>query len=533
MAGLLLKGTVLLHQANRCRLRRLRVIPPGIVGIIASIWNTLGVNAAESSAETMEVSKAGASQLEQLTDAAAPILGNWIRHDLVPHLNWSQLILATAVLVLVLISERGLAWALRRLASKPADALSASQSSNRSAVIRSAVEAALPPLSLLVWVWGACAALWLLLIRYEAAGGAALVLTILYAARRLANILILFWFLYRLTRTAEVLLLAWAGATEKKWDDVLAAVIVRALRLVVPLLAVTLIVPTLEIPGSYHQFFKQGAALLLIAALGFILFQLVVTAEKSVLEQYRIDQADNLGMRKVQTQAQVLKRVMVSLIFIFTLASMLMVFDSVRHFGTSLLASAGVVGIVVGFAAQRSIASLFAGVQLAFTQPIRLDDQVVLENESGRIEEITLTYVVVRIWDSRRLVVPVSYFMEKPFINQTRTTADQLGAVMLQVDYATPIAPLRAEMDRILEQSPHWDRRVKGLQVTDAKDHYIELRILASAASGGESWELRCELREKMVDFLQKNYPECLPRYRLELRERAALAAPPRAPAAS
>ncbi|HEY1170254.1 MAG TPA: mechanosensitive ion channel domain-containing protein [Verrucomicrobiae bacterium] len=359
--------------------------------------------------------------------------------------------------------------------------------------------------------------LWVLLIREDAATNPSLTLMLIFSLRKAATFLILFWLVYRLIKTAEIVLLAWASSNERKWDDVLAAVIIRAMRLIIPLLAITLIVPMLNIPPEYHQFFKQGAALLLIAAIGFILFQLADTAEKAVLTQYRIDMKDNLAMRKVQTQVQVLKRVVVILILVFTMASMLMVFDSVRQLGTSLLASAGVVGIVIGFAAQRSIASLLAGIQIAFTQPIRIDDQVNIENEVGKIEEITLTYVVVNLWDSRRLIVPINYFIEKPFQNWTRTGADMLGTVLLQVDYTLPIAPVREEFYRILENSPHWDRRVKALQVTDSKESNMEIRCLASAGSSGSAFDLRCEVRERLIDFLQKNYPQCLPRLRIDM----------------
>jgi small-conductance mechanosensitive channel len=197
---------------------------------------------------------------------------------------------------------------------------------------------------------------------------------------------------------------------------------------------------------------------------------------------------------------------------------MLTVFDSVRALGRSILASAGVAGIIIGIAAQRTLATLLAGVQIAFTQPIRLDDVVIVEGEWGRVEEITLTYVVVAIWDLRRMVLPITYFIEKPFQNWTRASADLLGSVFLYMDYSVPIAPLRAELDRILEGSKLWDRKVKVLQVTDAKEHTIELRILVSAADSSIAWDLRCDVREKMVDFLQRNFPDALPHSRATLQ---------------
>jgi small-conductance mechanosensitive channel len=265
---------------------------------------------------------------------------------------------------------------------------------------------------------------------------------------------------------------------------------------------------------------RNATSLLLIAIVAFILFQIVDAAASFVLNKHRIDVSDNLVARSIYTQVVVLKKVALTAIGIFTLASMLMVFDSVRQFGASILASAGIAGIVVGFAAQRSIATLLAGFQIALTQPIRLDDVVIVEGEWGRIEDITLTYVVVRVWDLRRLVVPITYFIEQPFQNWTRSSADILGTVFLYVDYAVPLDALRAELTRLLEASRFWDRKVNLLQVTDAKEQTLEIRALASAADASLAWDLRCEIREKLVAFIQQNYPESLPRLRASLDAR-------------
>jgi small-conductance mechanosensitive channel len=198
-----------------------------------------------------------------------------------------------------------------------------------------------------------------------------------------------------------------------------------------------------------------------------------------------------------------------------------MTFEKVRQLGATLLASAGIVGIIVGIAAQKSIATLFAGIQLAITQPMRIDDVVIVENEWGRIEEITLTYVVVRIWDLRRLIVPITYFLEKPFQNWTRISADILGTVFLYVDYTVPVEAVRTELRRILESSPLWDGQVCVLQVTNATERTVELRALMSAADSSSGWGLRCEVREKLIEFIRQNYPEGLPKVRAELREPA------------
>lgn len=230
--------------------------------------------------------------------------------------------------------------------------------------------------------------------------------------------------------------------------------------------------------------------------------------------RYDVKKADNLLARRVLTQLRVATRVAVALVSVLGIAAALMTFDSVRQIGAGLLASAGIAGIVIGFAAQRSLGTLFAGIQIALTQPIRIDDVVIVEGEWGRIEEITLTYVVVNIWDQRRLVVPINYFIEKPFQNWTRTTSELLGTVMLYTDFMVPVDDVRAELDRILDGNPLWDGRVRNVQVTDVREQSVELRAMVSAATSGNLWDLRVQVREKLVDYLRQHHPEALPRVR-------------------
>jgi small-conductance mechanosensitive channel len=191
-----------------------------------------------------------------------------------------------------------------------------------------------------------------------------------------------------------------------------------------------------------------------------------------------------------------------------------MLFDPVRQFGTSILASAGIAGIVIGFAAQRTLGNVLAGIQIALAQPLLIDDIVVVEGEFGQVEEITLTYVTVRTWDLRRMILPITYFVEKPFQNWSRVTTDLLGAVILYLDYQAPIGELRKELKRLVEKHPKWDRKVCGLQVTDTKQNTIEVRALVSAVDSGKVFDLRCDVREGLIEFLCCNYPESLPRQR-------------------
>jgi small-conductance mechanosensitive channel len=213
---------------------------------------------------------------------------------------------------------------------------------------------------------------------------------------------------------------------------------------------------------------------------------------------------------------RILNRAVHTLIIVVTLSAVLMTFEPVRQYGVSLFASAGVAGLVVGLAARPMLSNLIAGIQIATTQPIRLDDQVLVENESGRIEEITSTYVVIRLWDLRRLIVPLAYFIEKPFQNWTRESTDLIGSVFLHVDFTAPVEAIRAKLSEIVQASKLWDGKVVKLHVTDAKENSIELRALASARSAGDAFELRCEIREKLIAFLQTEHPTALPRARQE-----------------
>ena len=268
-----------------------------------------------------------------------------------------------------------------------------------------------------------------------------------------------------------------------------------------------------EIPSSLNHILS----LLLIAVVSWLLIKIVYVFEDFLVSRFEIDAKDNLQARKIHTQLRVLKRIVVITIGVVALATMLMTFPKVRQLGTTILASAGIIGIVVGMAAQRTIGAFIAGLQIAFTQPIRVDDVVIVENEWGRIEEITLTYVVVKIWDLRRLIVPITYFIEKPFQNWTRVTADILGTVFLYVDYTVDLGAVREELQRLLKESEFWDGKVCGLQVTNTSERTVEVRALMSAADASAAWSLRCHVREKLVDFIKTRFPQALPRLRAEL----------------
>ena len=372
----------------------------------------------------------------------------------------------------------------------------------------------IPPLALLIWVNGLHFALVAVANDLEEYSFTATVIEALDWLQGIGMLLAITWLLIRIGRTIDQALRSIAARTDNDWSEILVPFAGRAVRLVLPLIAILLGAPALVVSPQTESIVRHATSILVIGTLAYLGLQLIQVGTSLILQRQELTVSDNRRARAIYTQVTMLRKIVTSIVALIAIASMLMVFESVRHFGTAIIASAGVAGIILGFAAQKSIATLLAGVQIALTQPIRIDDVVIVEGEWGRIEEITLTYVVVVIWDWRRLVLPISYFIEKPFRNWTRISADIIGSVFLYLDYNVPLEALRAEMQRILDNSKLWDGKVASLQVTDTKQHTIEVRIIVSARDAGQSWDLRCELREQLIKYLQQHYPESLPRIR-------------------
>jgi small-conductance mechanosensitive channel len=264
--------------------------------------------------------------------------------------------------------------------------------------------------------------------------------------------------------------------------------------------------------------------------MGWLAFKLTWLINDVVAARYDVTAPDNLVAREITTRFAVMQRILAASIVVITVCLILMSIPSIRQIGVTLFASAGIAGIVAGLAARPALTNLIAGIQLALTQPIRIDDVVIIEGEWGWIEEIRGTFVVVRVWDLRRLVVPLSYFIEKPFQNWTRAKADILGAVFLYVDYGVPVQRIREELHRILKTNDLWDGQVWGLQVTNATESAIELRALMGARNSGDAWNLRCHVREQLIEFLHREHPESLPRLRADLQEEKLAKAVDRVP---
>lgn len=285
----------------------------------------------------------------------------------------------------------------------------------------------------------------------------------------------------------------------------------------IPLLAAALTLPLLPLKPAMLEVLRRIIEISLIASFAWVLIKMVEIFEDMFLEKYEISKDDNYRERKMLTQLQFVRRLIIIVIAVIAVSLILMSFATVRRLGTGILTSAGILGIIVGFAAQRSIANLLAGFQIAFTQPLRLDDVIVVEGEFGRVEEITLTYIVLRLWDARRLVLPINYFIEKPFQNWSRTTTELIGSVFFHSDYSLPVEEVRQELKRILDATDLWDQRLWALQVTDAKERTIEVRAIMSASNASRAFDLRCLVREQLIGFIQSNHPQSLPKTRAQL----------------
>jgi small-conductance mechanosensitive channel len=302
----------------------------------------------------------------------------------------------------------------------------------------------------------------------------------------------------------------------------------RAIFLITCLLIVLPAVPGL--PDRVEDPVRQALVMALVASIGWFVVGCVYVLQNIFLRRYDLNAENNIQARRVHTQFQLFRRMVISFVIVITAGALLWSFHDPRiwHYGTGLLASAGVASLILATAAKSTAANFLAGLQIAITEPIRIDDVVVVQGEWGRVEEINSAYVVIKIWDLRRLIVPLSYFIENSFQNWSREATDIMGTAFLYVDYSIPVEALRAELDRIVHASPLWDQKVCGLQVTNLSEHTMELRCLMSSHNASRNFDLRCDVREKMTAFIQQQYPEAFPQTRF-----TATQAEPAAPGSS
>jgi small-conductance mechanosensitive channel len=328
----------------------------------------------------------------------------------------------------------------------------------------------------------------------------------------------------------RLLLRAIARRVQRSEPDGMRARIVRVVALpasvALPLLFLSVAVASSALPREWIANAQHGLALVGMLCVVWLVVRAIGAVEQVVALRHPVDVADNLRARRIQTQARVFSRMSQVVVVLVGLSLALMTFPAIREVGATLLASAGIAGVVAGLAAKPVFGNLIAGLQIALTQPIRLDDVVIVEGEWGRVEEITSAFVIVRIWDERRMVVPLQWFIEHPFQNWTRSSSQLLGDVTLWLDYRTPMPEVRAELDRVCRSDPRWDGRVGVAQVTDTDRTTIAVRLLVSARNSGDLFDLRCAVRERMIDFLNANHPEALPRMRANVVRGATRAAP-------
>lgn len=304
------------------------------------------------------------------------------------------------------------------------------------------------------------------------------------------------------------------GTTRKmRWAEVLLKQTALPVRLILPLTLLQLLWLATAAWG-YTGVLVHLTRVLLIVAVVWLAIRCINAVTEVIIAAQPIAEQDNLGARRVQTQALVISRSLNTLMVILGFGLVLMTFPAARALGTSLLASAGLAGIIAGVAARPVLSNLIAGMQIALSQPFHIDDVLIVEGEWGRVEEITSTYVSLKIWDQRRLVIPLQWFIENPFQNWTRVSSELIGTVFWWVDYRMPLQPLRDQLTRICEASQEWDGELSLIQVTDVSERAMQIRALVSAHNSGDAWDLRCKVREALIQFMQANYAEYLPRQR-------------------
>jgi len=465
------------------------------------------LTAQRAAAERSKIYQAGATYSRWLDGIAKNSGYAFLQRQVVDRVTWMRLLTCAGTLAFLTLLTGWFLWIVRRRAG-------AIQSKRHQSWLALSAAAIRKPFALYLWVVGGAFAFMPIVTgivsRPTRVFWAGALTAILYAGQ----IVTVLWLVFRAIRAVEKRTRLWAERTGSVLGKVIVPILGQTLRLTVPLLGIILLLPLFKLPENWAWVTQKGFGILLIVALSLLIIRGINAVQLALLSRHRMDAEANLSARRIYTQVSVIRKIIVSAVVIIATGSILMLFDPVRQFGTSILASAGIAGVVIGFAAQKTLGNVLAGIQIALTQPLLIDDIVVVEGEFGQIEEITLTYVTVRTWDLRRMILPITYFVEKPFQNWSRVSTELLGTVILYLDYQVPLAELRKELKRLVENNPKWDRKVCGLQVTDTKQSTIEVRALVSSTDPGKGFDLRCDVREGLIDFLCRNYPESLPRVR-------------------
>ncbi|MDR3492130.1 MAG: mechanosensitive ion channel family protein [Gammaproteobacteria bacterium] len=336
---------------------------------------------------------------------------------------------------------------------------------------------------------------------------------------RIIEFIAFFWIVLNVLNKGQLRIQSWLINTHKKVLSILLPMIGKSLKAAVILIMINMIIPEFGLTGFTDEFLGKAARVALIGIITWLMVEMINGLEKLILNQYSAD-VNSPTARKIKTQVYILKKVIFTLLTVVTIASILMVFDSVKALGAGLLTTAGLISAIGAFASQQSLGRIFAGLQLAFSQPIRIGDTIIVDKELGQVEEISLSYIIIKLWDLRRLVLPSDYFNSRPLENLTRSSTELLGTVFIYADYTLPVDVVRDKFNELLEQSIYWNKKIKGFQVTDVKVSAIEIRGLMSAVDSATLWNLRCEMREKLIKFIAETYPDCLSKSRsLSTRE--------------
>ena len=467
-----------------------------------------GLSAQRAAAERSRMYQAGLVYSHWLDGMANERGSDFLQRRVFDHVTWMRLIACAVFLALLAALTAWFLWFVRQQAG----AIDSNEPQSWYALAAAAIR---KPLALLVWVLGGFLAFMPIVSGIASQPHRLFLANLLTALLYAGRVVAVLWLIFQAIRALEKRMRHWAQSTGSVLNNVAVPVAGQTLRLAVPLLAVILLLPLLDLPEKWAWITQKGFGILLIVSLAFLIIRGVRAVQIALLREHRMDVPDNYTARRIYTQVSVIRKIVISVVLIVGVGAILMMFDTVRQLGTSILASAGIAGIILGFAAQKTLGNLLAGIQIALSQPILIDDVVIVEGEFGRIEDITLTFVTVRTWDLRRLVVPITYFIEKPFQNWSRKSDELVGTIYLYLDYWVPLGELRAELQRLVEGHKKWDGNVCKLVVTDTKPNTIEVRATVSSPNASQSFDLRCEVREGLIEFLRKRYPESLPQLRV------------------
>jgi small-conductance mechanosensitive channel len=324
----------------------------------------------------------------------------------------------------------------------------------------------------------------------------------------------LYWIIYNAIKLGSRLLLEWTSRNNYTLLFIILPPIYSSLNGALFIIMLNMVLFSLNIQGVLGLILDKSAKILLILVIASVLYKIISSLEHYIANKYIEHNADISNSRKINTQLTILKRIIVFLLILFTFIAITMLFDSIRGLGAGLLTTAGIISAIGAFASQQSLGRLFAGLQLAFTQPMRIGDTVIIDNEFGQVEEITLSFITIRLWDLRRLILPTDYFTNKGLLNLTRESSELLGTIFLYADYTLPVDLVRDKFMGLLKASNYWNKKVSALEVTDIKESTMEIRCLVSADNADNLWKLRCDIREKLIKYIVENHSNCLAKVR-------------------